>query len=195
MPNIYFLDRDGLEYYHNHSSVMFLGKKYDIVFTGDYNVNQTTSAKLVLSDELTVSIAQTGIEFPTVSCVATVTADSGYEAGTATVTKSGNTFTVNVSSATQRPPKNVIYNFIFQDVNEEDIVAPTWEIYTIDETTGNDVMVATGTSMTATATVPYDATTSIVHNLGERFVFVYDYETRTDNNGNEIHDIYVTPAS
>lgn len=102
MPNIYFLDRDGLEYYHDNTSLMFLGKRYNIVFTGDYNVNQTTSARLVLQDELTISSAQTGIEFPTVSCVATVTADDGYVAGTATVTRNGNTFTVNVGSATEQ---------------------------------------------------------------------------------------------
>lgn len=102
MPNIHFLDRDGLEYYHDNTSLMFLGKRYNIVFTGGYNVNQTTSARLVLQDELTISSAQTGIEFPTVSCVATVTADDGYVAGTATVTRSGNTFTVNVGSATEQ---------------------------------------------------------------------------------------------
>ena len=99
MPNIYFLDRDGLEYYHDNTSLVFLGKRYNIVFTGDYNVNQTTSARLVLQDELTISSAQTDIEFPTVSCVATVTPDDNYTAGTATVTRNGNTFTVDVDSA------------------------------------------------------------------------------------------------
>lgn len=109
MPNIYFLDRDGLEYYHDNTSLMFLGKRYNIVFTGDYNVNQTTSARLVLQDELTVSSAQTGIEFPTVSCVATVTADDGYVAGTATVTRSGNTFTISVTEATKAFQFNVAF--------------------------------------------------------------------------------------
>ena len=148
MPNIYFLDRDGLEYYHDNTSLMFLGKRYNIAFTGDYNVNQTTSARLVLQDELTVSSDQAGIEFPTVSCVATVTPNGGYAAGTATVTRSGNTFTVNVMSAHSLPSPvmNIQTNDIASGATEEITVTVGGGVY---EATGTVTVIVNGEEYTS----------------------------------------------
>lgn len=101
---------DSSKYYIKQEiDTRFLGKKYNILFEGDYNVNQSTTGKLSLLPELDI-VGDSGlinVDFPIVQCDATIVPNPGYRRGKATVTKDDNTFHIYVSSATEIQRLNV----------------------------------------------------------------------------------------
>ena len=146
----YILDRDGLEHYHRRRKWLLFGDLYDITFTGDYNVNQTTIAKLkVRKQSSEVQTSTNDIEFPDVYCEAEVTPDTGYTAGEATVTREGNLFIVDVDNADIRlailtieptPMGSLSIPFALPDGTVQYVQTSTSESVTVQLPVGSTVM-------------------------------------------------------
>lgn len=143
----YILDRDGLEYYHRRRKWLLFGDLYDVTFTGDYNVNQTTIAKLKVKKQSSEVQADTNdMEFPDVYCEAEVTPDTDYTAGEATVTREGNLFIVDVDNANIRlvtltidptPMGSINLSFTLPDGTTQYVQTSTSETVTVQLPAGS----------------------------------------------------------
>lgn len=193
----YILDRDGLEYYHRRRKWLLFGDLYDVTFTGDYNVNQTTIAKLkVRKQSSEVQTDTNDIEFPDVYCEAEVTPDTGYTAGEATVTREGNLFIVDVDNADIRlailtidptPMGSLSIPFALPDGTVQYVQTSTSESVTVQLPVGSTVanyslppysgyssyVNGTQTNRIKNYVVSGDQTLSIVYQLDEYGISVY----------------------